>query len=244
MSETEIRISCKILPFKTDRKDFEREVLKRLARDNKTPGELFNTLYFINVEGIYYPVYVYESGSLQKGRPLIYPGVEDGSLTEEISGYIAGARYDFSRSEPCSGAILERRTFLAATLDKEECLKRYCHEADGGVPRPDIRTNRAELFLVPFWMMTFKYGEHVYRFVMDGTDSSKMTESMPRVPEKEKSNGILRQVSGVLQALSWLSLIMLFWNIYWIPMTLWTLWILTALIARIQVIISRRRGKQ
>lgn len=243
MSETEVRISCKLLPFRTDRKDFEREVLKRLARDNKTPGELFNTLYFINVEGIYYPVYAYGSDGHGKGRRAIYPAVESGPLTEEISGYIAGEGYGLSGAEACSQGILDRRTFLTATLDKEECLKRYAPDVNDGTPPHDIRSGKAELFLVPFWVMTFKYGEHVYRFVMDGTDSSKMTESMPRMPEKEKPNGILRQISGVLQVLSWLSLITLFWNIYWIPMTLWTLWVVSALALQVQGIIGRRRAK-
>ena len=244
MSETDVRISCKILPFKTDRKDFEREVLKRLVRDNKTPGELFNTLYFINVEGIYYPIYVYDGDRTgKKGRPMIYPAVEDRSVTAEMGGYVAGADYDLTRYETCSGSILERRTFLTATLDQEESLERYFSDADDATTSQDVGAGRAELFLVPFWMMTFKYGEYVYRFVMDGTDCSKMTESMPHMPAAEKPNGILRQISGVLQVLSWLSLIMLFWNIYWVPMALWTLWILTALAVQIQTIIMRRRAK-
>jgi len=242
MSDAGLRMHCRVIPFITDRKDFEREVLKRLARDNKTPVELFSTLYFVNAEGIYYPSYAYAEGRTDKSNPLMLPAVKDHSSIQEISGYIINTAYDLSRAAQCSGEILERRTFLAADMSPDECLEYY---GEGNAPGTVLhhRKGKAELVLVPFWVMTFKYGEHVYRFVMDGTDCSVMMESMPHMPREEKSDDIVRKFSGVLQVLSWLSLILLFWNVYWIPMTLWTLWIVTALVVRLRRITRKRKGK-
>ena len=62
MSTTEAESPDRVVPFRATRKDFEREILKCLAADDRTPGGLFDDISskFKNVEGCYYPAYMFE----------------------------------------------------------------------------------------------------------------------------------------------------------------------------------------
>ena len=50
----------RIILFRTNKEDFEREVLKFLVKEDYAPNDIFELAQFKDVEGIYLPMYLYE----------------------------------------------------------------------------------------------------------------------------------------------------------------------------------------
>ncbi|MFK5890456.1 MAG: hypothetical protein QM486_06975 [Flavobacteriaceae bacterium] len=58
--EKEMETPDRIIVFKTNKDDFEKEVLTLLAEEDYAPNDIFETAAFKDVEGIYLPMYLFE----------------------------------------------------------------------------------------------------------------------------------------------------------------------------------------
>lgn len=219
----------RVIPFLNDRKDFEREVLKCLARNEKTPLRIFDTISFKDVEGVFYPAYVSEDGRILGNNTLysVYPAADCSSTIICMDKIISDTVYDHEMSAPYSGRFTDGRMFVPASPG-----------SDG----PDGLSGKGKLVFLPFWIVTFTYGGHRYRFIMSGADSTILHEFLP--PELSAKKLLLaREISRVIQVFAWVSLICLIWNIWWIPVTLWSVWFTSRIVIRVLSAVYRRKAR-
>lgn len=280
ISEAEVEIPDRVISFTTDRKDFEREVLKSLARNEQTPLAIFDSINFTDAEGLFYPAWQFEGTYTvrRSGEPEARPrrsifgmgkDKADGKIPFSILCPAGGNPAELpempERFETLgfmakdarlySSQAVDMTMFIPTTESKDDIWHSHgsellCREvsaaSDGDCGDAEIETGervKARLVLIPFWLATFRYGGNVYRFIMDGTDAGSIRAFLPPEQPYEKPHRILRRASDSLLVASWLSLILLFWNIWAIPSTMWALWLLTFIAVRIQKALIRRKEK-
>lgn len=289
MQEAAVEMPDRVIPFTTDRKDFEREVLKCLARNDRTPSAIFDSISFLDAEGVYFPAYLYEGeyrlpqeqdgdaqapqprrgifGFRGAGRETADPGHtfsilcaagDSPEMLREMSVRMASRKEECSRAKLYSSQLLDMAMFIPAAAGSEEVWsvcgedalrKEVSASHRHGAPAADrdIALSgrvKSKLILMPFWLATFRHCGHTYRFIMDGTDASSIMEFLPPVLSEEEPGKRLRAVSDYLLVTAWLSLILLFWNIWWPPALIWAAWLIVFIIIRIRKAASGRRSKK